>query len=254
MKPYRLVYFCCGLLLAWALVLNACPVRADDGYGYSETSVSDSQLQGQGQGQQQDVNQTFEGTSTFLVPGGIRYPMGPNYFAPPAANPGPNFIPAKKLHLLGNSWRVVVQKNIAESKRAEIVNFVDLRLRKEGEEIVMYDRIKTYTSMPKGKMEKLGFGSVAAKSKKVTSMDMLAEAILAAHEVGGNGVVLLSEGIRDELQTFGWGIGLTWTSANVSRSQETGSVGVGGTGISGGSAGYTKLPWIQFMAVLVHDD
>ena len=59
--------------------------------------------------------------------------------------------------------------------------------------------------------------------------------------------LLLSEGVNIKVRSFGWGLGLSYTAASVGGPDNNQSgVGTGGTGISGGSAGYDSLPWLQF--------
>ena len=53
--------------------------------------------------------------------------------------------------------------------------------------------------------------------------------------------------IKIELESSGWGIGFSYNYASVnSDAYGQGSVGAGGTGISGGSASYKKMPYLTF--------
>jgi hypothetical protein len=69
--------------------------------------------------------------------------------------------------------------------------------------------------------------------------------------LGANVIHITAEGVDRELKAFGWGVGLSYTRASISDSEQSGGVAAGGTGISGGSAGYVDMPWFQVFALKV---
>jgi len=88
-----------------------------------------------------------------------------------------------------------------------------------------------------------------ATDKKASSVNALAAAINAALDVDADTLFITAEGAGCELNSNGWGVGLAWTTAVINSSENTGSVGSGGLGVTGGTAGYSSLPWIQGIAL-----
>ena len=122
---------------------------------------------------------------------------------------------------------------VAEDAKAE---FVKVILKKPGEDL---------------EVTLLGYITVRATSKDTVSMEVLAEAALAARDLGADVIHVTAEGANRQLKAFGWGIGLSYTRASISDSETSGGISGGGTGISGGSSGYVDLPWFQIFALKV---
>jgi hypothetical protein len=95
----------------------------------------------------------------------------------------------------------------------------------------------------------LGYITVRATSKNTVSAEILGEAMLAARELGADTIHVSADGVERVLDALGWGIGLSHTSANLDAGETQGGISTGGTGISGGHAGYHDNPWIQLFAV-----
>jgi hypothetical protein len=122
---------------------------------------------------------------------------------------------------------------VADKDKAE---FIKVLLKKPGETL---------------EVTLLGYITVKATSKGTVSMEILAEAALAARDLGADVIHVTAEGVDRELRAFSWGIGLSYSRASISDSESSGGIASGGTGISGGSAGYTDLPWFQIFVLKV---
>jgi hypothetical protein len=95
----------------------------------------------------------------------------------------------------------------------------------------------------------VGYVTVKATGPNTVSMEVLAEAALAARDLGADAIHITAEGVERELRSFGWGVGLAYTKASISADETSGGVASGGTGVAGGKAGYKDLPWFQVFAI-----
>ena len=88
--------------------------------------------------------------------------------------------------------------------------------------------------------------SVATKTPDKSNSASLAIAIgKKAQALGCNTVIFLTEGSSKQIESSGWGIGLSYNYASVgSNASDNGSVGAGGTGYSQGKAGYKDLIYL----------
>ena len=84
---------------------------------------------------------------------------------------------------------------------------------------------------------------------KVSSVNVLAGAIIEALDSGADLLVITGEGAGSDLQSFGWGIGLAYSHATIAVDERSSGIGSGGFGISGGRAGYGYYPWVQGIAL-----
>ena len=132
--------------------------------------------------------------------------------------------------------KVIVTPLVDEVADKDKAEFVKVMLKKPGKDL---------------EVTVLGYITVKATSKNTVSMEVLAEAALAARDLGADVIHVTAEGVSRELKSFGWGIGLSYTRASISDSEQGGAVAAGGTGISGGSAGYVDMPWFQVFALKV---
>jgi len=94
-----------------------------------------------------------------------------------------------------------------------------------------------------------GYITARATSSGTVSPELLGEVMLAARALGADAIHVSAQGAEIVLKSFGWGIGLAVTRATISSGETTGGVASGGTGISGGTAGYQDRPWIQLNAI-----
>jgi len=121
-----------------------------------------------------------------------------------------------------------------------LVEKVDKDLRVDAMKVVL---VKPEMSVLKG------YITVNATNDGKVSPAIMAEAILAARALGANAIHVSAEGVERVIKAFGWGIGLSYTKATISDTETSGGVASGGTGISGGTAGYKDRPWIQLFAI-----
>ena len=132
--------------------------------------------------------------------------------------------------------KVIVTPLVDEVADEDKAEFMKVVLKKPGEDL---------------EVTLLGYITVRATSKDTVSMEVLAEAALAARDLGADVIHVTAEGANRQLKAFGWGIGLSYTRASISDSETSGGISGGGTGISGGSSGYVDLPWFQIFALKV---
>lgn len=195
------------------------------------------------------TNINAKGNRPFAEGGPVPIPGMPGYFG--TATPGSSFQSAKtaliykdvftedeltKLAKDAFGSKVIVTPLVDKVDDKDKAEFVKMMLRKPGEDL---------------KVEVVGYITVKATGKNTVSMEILAEAALAARDLGANVIHITAEGVDRELNAFGWGVGLSYTRASISDSEQGGGVAAGGTGISGGSAGYADMPWFQVFALKV---
>lgn len=113
------------------------------------------------------------------------------------------------------------------------------------------DTVKVVLLPPDKSLVERQCGIIDAKATKesASSVNALAAAINSALEVGADTLFITAEGAGCKLKSNGWGVGLAWTTSVINTAENTGSTGSGGMGITGGSAGYHSLPWVQGIAL-----
>ena len=109
--------------------------------------------------------------------------------------------------------------------------------------------VTVFISKPDKEMALVGFMTVRVKRQNSASIDALAEAMETARAMGGSAIHVTAEGVKREMKAFGWGAGLSYTRANITASETGGGVAAGGFGISGGTAGYVDMPWLQIFVL-----
>jgi hypothetical protein len=240
--------------------------------GASSVSGSYSnQQQGQGQGQSQTFSPTMEnvGNSAVVfqdsfngakpirytpVASDIQYQgLSPQMFARPEPDKGENFIAAKTLVELMGAWKIS-EINDEDIDESEI--FVDMTMVGKAEANDQGDDNDVVTFALKGSPESksirsahktIALGTIKCDEDDINSAELFMVLAKKAYAVGAHNVILLSEGIKIELESSGWGVGFSYNYASVNSDlYGQGSVGAGGTGISGGSASYKKMPYLTF--------
>ena len=207
--------------------------------------------------EQKDLTRTqvdAKGYRGFVNQGEINYPGMPGYFG--QATPGSSFQSVKIGLMYKDLFTVKELKKMSKDNTINgslgskvivtpLVDKVDDKDKAESMKVLLKKPGKDL------EVELLGYITVKATSKGTVSMEILAEAALAARELGADVIHVTAEGVDRELRAFGWGVGLSYTRASISDSESSGGVASGGTGISGGSAGYADLPWFQIFALKV---
>jgi hypothetical protein len=253
-------------------ILVACSIMFCAGVVFGDTT-SDAlaqQEQGQAQGQGQSQNQVASGnvafSNSFNGSKPIRYlpsassvqysGLKPQMFSRPQADKGENFISANSLITLMGAWNVneMYDEDLdMDDIRVDIttVGVVD------EDERLMADDITVVNFMIQGSDEEktlkntgskaLAIGTIKCDSDDINSAELFMILAQKAREYGATNVILIGEGVKLELESDGWGIGLSYNYAGVSSDASGyGQVGAGGTGISGGSASYHKMPYLMF--------
>jgi hypothetical protein len=230
--------FCFFMVMLIAVSCN--PAYADSSAG----SIAE-----QGQGQAQSI--TLEGSTA------VRYlptaPIVPVSVRPQSIYGNANYSdPGAHFFDMGNLVTILNNANIENATANDLsdIEIVTQLLITEGEvSSTEFGGVVTF-SLCKAE-ELVDARPIAAISVKADDDDTINSASLAvaiankARELGGSRVVFMREGSSKRLTSFGWGIGFSGNYATVtSNSQGHGSVGAGGTGISGGSAEYLSLPYL----------
>jgi len=200
--------------------------------------------------EQKDITTTRNeghGYRGYANPAEVHYPGTPGYFG--NATRGASFEDAKTILKYKKSFGTDELKKMAKSgfgSKVIVTPLVDKVAKDKRADV-----ISIYITDPTPKPELLGYVTAKATGNNVVSMDILAEAALAARELGGNAIQVSGEGVERSLQSFGWGIGLAYTGAHINNDETSSSVAAGGTGIAGGSAGYHDRPWVQIFILNV---
>jgi len=226
--------------------------------------------QGQGQVQGQTQNQVASGNVAFNnsfngsqpirylpVASNVQYSgLKPQMFARPQTDKGENFISANSLIALMGAWNVNEMEDLDLDMDDITVDITTVGKLSESERVV-YDDITVVNFMIQGSdtekalkasgKKALAIGTIKCDSDDVNSAELFMVLAQKAREFGATNVVLIGEGVKLELESDGWGIGLSYNYAGVnSDASGYGQVGAGGTGISGGSANYHKMPYLMF--------
>jgi len=185
---------------------------------------------------------------SFPVPGSVNYPGYPQYFGQPTEDY--NFQKAGVMLLFKKVWtRAELEAMVGGRVRLNSKSLVPL---KKKDERLPEDTIEIIIKRPQYPVQQVGLIYVSSKNVDSTSMEVLSKAALSALDMGAKTLFLTAEGYSRVIKAFGWGIGLNYTQAwiqNSGKGQNNGGVGSGGTGISGGEAGYKSKPWIQMFAL-----
>ena len=192
----------------------------------------------------------------FAIPNDVHYPGMPSYFG--KAIPSFQFQSVKTLLMYKSVFSIVELENMAKGKGrvkpTRILptlvngNYIPVETDEEvdGDIITPTEYMVIYITKPTIDVELIGYVTVATRSKVGLSVQALAESALAAHKMGANIIHVSAEGAERKLTTNGWGIGFNQTHSTINGGGEnSGNVSSGGFGISGGSAGYRDLPWVQ---------
>jgi hypothetical protein len=180
--------------------------------------------------------------------------LQPSMFSRPQPDKGENFIPAKTLIDLMNAWAV---DNISDDDIDTDEIILDITTVGEGNPDAFDTDDATIkfelNGTPQAKAVKdagskpIAIGTIKSTEDDINTAELFMTLVKKAREVGATNVILLSEGIKVELESSGWGIGFSYNYASVNSDlYGQGSVGAGGTGISGGSASYKKMPYLTF--------
>jgi len=185
---------------------------------------------------------------SFPVPAEFNYPGQPQYFAQPTEDP--NFAKAGVLLLYKKVWtRAELEQMTGGSVK---VNAKMLVPPKNKEEMSPDDTIEITIKKPEYPIDMVGYIEAKTKDADSNSMEVLAAGALAALDAGAKVLFLTAEGYSRIIKSSGWGIGLSYSHANIidgNGGQSQGWIGSGGFGYSSGEAGYKSKPWLQMFAL-----
>ncbi len=216
------------------------------------------QVQGQGQAQAVDIDQTFEAAEIprqFAIGADIIYPGTPTYMGP--ATNQPNYLKADTFLMFQKSF---TREYVEAAQTSHTASSWSLKRRfhyftgtKAKDARKASDSLTVTIAKPTGKVRVVGYYNIWSKSVNRDSLDVFFNALeeMMNVEGGANTVWLTGEGAMSIVKSFGWGIGLNYTQAFVTADNKQSGSGTGGTGISGGEAGYRAKPWMQFQLLIV---
>jgi len=197
------------------------------------------------------TNINAKGYRGFANPAETTFPGMPAYFGQPTR--GPMFQDVKSILTYKDTFTLDELNRMAKDNVGLGLlgtKVVVTPLVNEINEVDRAGAIKVVMEKPE-KATLKGYITVKATNDGKVSPEVLAEAMLAARALGANAVHVTGEGVERVMKAFGWGIGLAYTKATISNEESSGGVATGGTGISGGEAGYKDRPWIQLFAISI---
>jgi len=219
----------------------------------------DNQAQSQGQGQSMNNNIVFpeskdvtrsindgKGYRGFANQAEISYPGMPSYFGPAVRNG--NVRGVKSIIMYKDTF---TRADVAELLKGVSVDENRLVPQVKDEDKKDTDSVKVVLVPPAKEdvLRQCAIINAQATKEGASSVNALAAAIISALDAGADTLLITAEGAGCKLTSNGWGIGLAWTTAVINTAENTGNTGSGGMGITGGSAGYKSLPWVQGIAL-----
>lgn len=239
-----------GLLASPAMAGSSASVNVDEDVNATATT-NQGQSQGHNAAFNGDINSgnTYGGEKNFVNQGGAAYPGHPAYLATPQ-NGYAEMRPADVLRFAKNF-------DISEyTDKFGVKIIIDYMNPKPDEDEVLPTKVKFIgTGDPKddpefpAERQEMAIITVVAKDKDVTMAKVIKATALACSSVDADTAFIEGFGSDRKVGAWGFGIGLAYTAANVSRDGNAGQVATGGTGWSTGEAGYHGYPWIQVHAL-----
>jgi len=185
-----------------------------------------------------------EGFRDFPTPGSVVYPGTPSYFG--HATPGSAFQSVKVILDYKDTFSVDELKMMAKHEFG--IKVLANPLVAAVPEEKQSKNMAVFLGKPSRKVQAVAFITVRATSER-TSAELLAKAMLEARKYGAEAIQVTAEGVERQIESFGWGIGLAYSYASINANEDRGGIGTGGTGVSGGHAGYKDKPWLRVVAV-----
>jgi len=253
-------------LLLVMIMAGACVAFASPVMSASSAVAEQGQYQGQGQSQSFAPNLENVGNSSSSLSfsqkfdaaqplRGLPLPSavavetrgGPAMFSRPEQDKGPNFISV--IDLIGLLNNAV----IGEMDYDEGAMKIGVQMLNEPEPEVLegesMEKPLHFSLVGKGGVYKQGFKPIAILNleadEEVNSAVLAAGLSHKAKELGCSEITFIREGVVRELNSTGYGIGLSYNYATVaSGANGFGGVGAGGTGWSHGTAQYFSFPYL----------
>ena len=200
-------------------------------------------------GEQKDlttIHNKGEGYRGFAPQAEISYPGMPSYFGPAVRNG--NVRGVKSIIMYKDTFTRADVKDLLKGVDVDENRLVPQVKDKDKKDT---DSVKVVLVPPARKdvLRQCAIINAEATKTGASSVNALAAAIDSALDAGADTLLITAEGAGCQLKSNGWGIGLAWTTAVINTAENTGNTGSGGMGITGGTAGYKSLPWVQGIAL-----
>ena len=230
------------LVSAVALIFTAVPAKAGDSEADAKSKASVTQNYGD----------SYSRIGMPISPQ-MSYPGLPSYFGP--ATNQPNYMKAEIITMFKKTYsRAEVEALLSSHSglsrlraRTNVFTGTIPKDERKADDTVLVRLVK-----PEGNYAPVGFITIEAKTAKRDSVDVFFAALMTAlNTLEVEEVLLVGEGARNVLDTWGAGIGFQYTQAFLSDGNNSGDAsggsGTGGTGISWGEAGYVAKPYMQLI-------
>lgn len=230
----------------------------DNNNDNDNTNVNNNeQGQSQGQGQSQSINiEAAEIPRQFAIGTEINYPGMPGYFGP--ATNQPNYV---KAEIITEFQKEFTREYVEAALTSHSGTSLSMKKRfhyytgkKASADRKATDALTVTINKPEGKKVRVvGYCNIWSTSVNKDSLDVFFSALqdMLNVEGGANTVWLTGEGAMQVVKSFGWGIGLNYSHAFVNGNNDQSGNATGGTGISGGEAGYRAKPFMQLQLLIV---
>lgn len=189
------------------------------------------------------------------VPPQMTYPGLPSYFGP--ATNQPNYMKAGLITMFKKSFSRAEVEALLSSNNSLLGSRLKARVNVFTGPVAKDDRLSddnvtVLLNKPEGNYAPVGYITIYSKSAERDSVDVFYNALeTALNTLEVEEVLVVGEGAMNVLQSWGVGIGLSYTQAFLkdgnNKGDATGGSGTGGTGISWGEAGYRAKPWMQLI-------
>ncbi len=186
---------------------------------------------------QQDNHSIVKAMEARPYAGPVPIPGQPGWFTTPT--PDGSFQSLRAILQYGDVFTEGALENMAKGKVA--VRYMVTNDKNEVARAKFADnlkrKIKILIVKPDAKF--IAYANGNAKNGKTDSVQVMAAIALKALRDGANVVAFTAEGAHRKVQAFGWGIGVSGTTASEN------SMVTPGLGISGGNSGPEDWPWLQ---------
>ncbi len=197
--------------------------------------------------EQKDITRTLNdgsGYRGFAPQAEITYPGMPSYFGPAVRNG--NVRGVKSIIMYKDTFTRADVQDLLKGVRVDANSTVP---KVDNEDDTATVKVVLIPPEKADVLRQCAVINAQATKEDASSVNALAAAISTALDVGADTLLITAEGAGCKLKSNGWGIGLAWTTSIINSAENTGSTGSGGMGITGGTAGYHSLPWIQGIAL-----
>lgn len=228
-----------------------------DATAVNNTDNTNVNLNKTSQANQQSI--TIEATEIprqFAIGTEINYPGMPGYFGP--ATNQPNYVKAEVITEFQKEFtREYVEAALTSHSGTSFSmkkRFHYYTGKKASADRKATDALTVTINKPEGKKVRVvGYCNIWSTSVNKDSLDVFFSALqdMLNVEGGANTVWLTGEGAMQVVKSFGWGIGLNYSHAFVNGNNDQSGNATGGTGISGGEAGYRAKPFMQLQLLIV---